>query len=59
MVEITGGSPEAGSRRRSTFDIAPDQLACTHHDVGVRVDETNGNWERHDEGIHIGEVRAA
>jgi hypothetical protein len=29
-----------------TFDIAPDELACIHHDVGVRVDETNGNWER-------------
>jgi hypothetical protein len=35
-----------GSRRGSTFDIAPDQLACIHHDVGVRVNETNGNSER-------------
>jgi hypothetical protein len=34
-----------GSRRGSTFDIAPDELACIHHDVGVRVNETNGNWE--------------
>ena len=29
-----------------TFDIAPDELACIYHDVGVRVNETNGNWER-------------
>jgi hypothetical protein len=35
-----------GSRRGSTLDIAPDELACIHHDVGVRVNETNGNWER-------------
>jgi hypothetical protein len=48
-----------GSRRGSTFDIAPDQLGCIHHDVGGRVNETNGTGSASDEGIHIAEVRAA